>query len=123
MRRGKGIRISPSHCGSCAAIGRIQLVQGTEVYDLRLILSFVLEAANTSQVHPLTPMPLMLCAEFVCERMNADFSFQPVFQAMCNVLQELSPINHLARVYLRRLGQPFQEKDAPCTVQIMPVQA
>jgi hypothetical protein len=55
--------------------------------------------------------------------MNADLSFQPVFQAMCDTLQELSPINHLARVYLCKLGQTFKAKDALCASQFMPVQA
>lgn len=64
-------------------------------------------------------MPLMICAEFARERMNADLSFQPVFQAMCSTLQELSPINHLAQVCLGKLGQAFQGKDDSYAAQFI----
>lgn len=54
----------------------------------------------------------MLCAEFARERMSTDLSFQPVFHAMCNTLQELSPINHLAQVCLGKLGHGVQGTDS-----------
>ncbi|KAG9764095.1 hypothetical protein KCU73_g1112, partial [Aureobasidium melanogenum] len=93
-----------------AAMRSYEAKTSTSAYQI-LDLMQKLAELSLYKVHPLTPIPLTLCAKFARSRMSTDPSFRPIFQAMCNALQELSPINRLAQVCLNKLGQAFEGSD------------
>ncbi|GLI79437.1 hypothetical protein PoHVEF18_007772 [Penicillium ochrochloron] len=52
-----------------------------------------------SRVHPLTPIPLFLCAEFLYHEMHNE-AFQPRLQELFHVLRELKNVNNPEQSYL-----------------------
>ena len=53
------------------------------------------------QVHPFTPIPLSLCAEFLSSHRNIDDSFDVQLQHILEALRGLKRFNNLAEGFLR----------------------
>ncbi|KAF2151099.1 hypothetical protein K461DRAFT_166727 [Myriangium duriaei CBS 260.36] len=72
-------------------------------------LSKRLVELNYYKVHPLTPLPLYLCAEFARAFRRTDSEFQGVFLAVCETLSDLRLVNRLAQTCLSKLGHEAGE--------------
>ncbi|OGE58531.1 hypothetical protein PENARI_c001G09168 [Penicillium arizonense] len=64
-----------------------------------------------SRAHPLTPIPLFLCAEFLYNDMHNE-SFQPRLQELFHVLRELKNVNNPKQSYLDLLPRSCISKTA-----------
>jgi hypothetical protein len=64
-----------------------------------------------SRVHPLTPIPLFLCAEFLYNEMHNE-AFQPRLQELFHVLRELKNVNNPEQSYLDLLPRSCISKTA-----------
>nr|AGN71605.1 putative citrinin biosynthesis transcriptional activator CtnR [Monascus pilosus] len=66
-------------------------------------LTHTLKQFNFLKVHPFTPLPLYLCAEFLSMYRSLDASFDAQLQEVQNALRNLQAVNNLARTYLNLL--------------------
>ena len=53
-----------------------------------------------AQVHPFTPIPLFLCAEFLLTHRNLDVSIDIQLEEILEALRDLKNVNNLANDYL-----------------------
>ncbi|KAL2838526.1 hypothetical protein BJY01DRAFT_34101 [Aspergillus pseudoustus] len=65
-----------------------------------------------SKVHPLMPLPLFLCAEFLYSRMGSDASVHLPIQELFHVFSELRNVNDLEQSYLDLLPRSCLSKTA-----------
>ena len=52
------------------------------------------------KVHPFTPLPLLICAEFLTTHRDLDESVDVQVQGVLEVLKDLSSVNNIAQEYL-----------------------
>ncbi|CEJ61681.1 hypothetical protein PMG11_10205 [Penicillium brasilianum] len=74
-------------------------------------LASILRDLPFSRVHPLTPIPLLLCAEFLYNEMHNE-TFQPRLQELFHVLRELKNVNNPEQSYLDLLPHSCISKSA-----------
>ncbi len=53
-----------------------------------------------AKVHPFTPLPLVICAEFFTTHRYLDESVDVQVQGVLEVLKDLSSVNNIAQEYL-----------------------
>lgn len=63
------------------------------------------------QIHPLTPIPIFLCAEFLYNEMHNE-AYQPRLQELFHVLRELKNVNNPDQSYLDLLPRSCISKAA-----------
>lgn len=66
---------------------------------------------SSFQVHPLTPIPLFVCAEFLYNEMNNE-AFQSRLQELFHVFRELRNVNNPDQSYLDLLPHSCISKTA-----------
>lgn len=59
-------------------------------------------------MHPFTPLPLILCAEFCNTHRSVDGSVEAQIQEIYRVLKEMSSVNNLARNFLSSIKSTRQ---------------
>ncbi|KAJ5097763.1 fungal-specific transcription factor domain-containing protein [Penicillium angulare] len=74
-------------------------------------LASTLQDLPLSRVHPLTPIPLFMCAEFLYNEMHNE-DFQPRLQELLHVFGELKSINNPEQSYLDLLPRSCISKTA-----------
>lgn len=82
--------------------------------SLTLSCNSVIPYSHTTKVHPFTPIPLSLCAEFLNSHRHLDGSFASQLEHILEVLRSLKRVNNLAEACLH----PFVADTADSSSQI-----